>query len=292
MTAEHNKLNSTTPIASNVCWELTSRCNDACKFCYRQMIKEQLSREEADQVLDNLVQSGIKKITFTGGEALLYPHTWHLIRRAHEKGVVTSLITNGILLTAEDLKKYAPYLNWVTFSLDGPDTETNRLMTRNDGHFQRIVGWIRHLNETYPHIKIKINTVVGAPNINRITEMIPLINGFKIERWKLLHFFPVRGIAQKNARHFTVTDEAYIAVADQLKRLGEKLTNCRLSIEGHQELAQAYLSVGSDGTLRIDEQAIVSLIEGSLTAEMLEDSSFSKHLHQKRVEWLFNKKSA
>ena len=34
--------------ATNVCWEITSRCNDRCAFCYRPDTREELPAGEAD----------------------------------------------------------------------------------------------------------------------------------------------------------------------------------------------------------------------------------------------------
>ncbi|NLO34008.1 MAG: hypothetical protein GX117_11780, partial [Candidatus Hydrogenedentes bacterium] len=56
---------------NTVCWEVSARCNDHCRFCYRNMISKELDAYEAFHVLDRLAEGGVRKISFTGGEALL-----------------------------------------------------------------------------------------------------------------------------------------------------------------------------------------------------------------------------
>jgi hypothetical protein len=47
--------------------------------------------------------AGVSKLSFVGGEPLLHPHLGALLAEAKAAGLVTSVITNGSLLSAERL---------------------------------------------------------------------------------------------------------------------------------------------------------------------------------------------
>ena len=81
-----------------VCWNITARCNQNCLYCHRFLNVRELNYEENKQILDNLIRDGVTHITWTGGEALLYPDLYKLIKFSKENGVYNRVITNGKLL--------------------------------------------------------------------------------------------------------------------------------------------------------------------------------------------------
>ncbi|NLO33796.1 MAG: radical SAM protein, partial [Candidatus Hydrogenedentes bacterium] len=261
-----------------------------CRFCYRNMISKELDAYEAFHVLDRLAEGGVRKISFTGGEALLYPHTWTLIEHAHNMGIRTSLISNARLLTDDMLEKHAEYLDWVTFSLEGPNAQIQATMTRHDRHFECITGWLGILQQHYPHINRKINTVAALPNHEHIPNMIPLMRAFEINRWKILRFFPVRGIAQRNADDFSISDEQFEVLRNRLLGCEGKTVNW-LDVEDHKDLGDSYASVLPDGSLKVNNRVIGSLLKNPLLP-LLERSDFSMSRHVKRTGRILEKTPA
>ena len=93
--------------------EITAQCNFDCPYCYclwhefPELARKSLSPEEWRKIISLLIRRGVTDLTFSGGEALLYPHCPELLafaRRALPAGRIT-LFTNGSLLTGELLRK-------------------------------------------------------------------------------------------------------------------------------------------------------------------------------------------
>ena len=121
-----------------ICWNITARCNQNCKYCHRFLEIKDLTYEENKQILDNLINSGITDITWTGGEALLFPRINELIKYASSKGINNKLITNGKLLTKDRIDEIGKHLDSITLSIDSIDNVINEKLGREYNHFETI----------------------------------------------------------------------------------------------------------------------------------------------------------
>lgn len=92
--------------------ELTNRCSKACSFCYNGSAPEgQLSWDE-DELVDfvqDCAASGVKAVSFGGGEPLQYPGLFAVLGKLKGR-LFRSLTTNGLLLeeNLSQLKAAAP----------------------------------------------------------------------------------------------------------------------------------------------------------------------------------------
>ena len=62
----------------SICWNITNKCNESCKFCYRKICDDN-SLEENKRIFDNISQIKIDKISFCDGEPLLYDNLFELV---------------------------------------------------------------------------------------------------------------------------------------------------------------------------------------------------------------------
>ena len=145
---------------------LTDKCNLRCVYCMPEdkvyennLINDTLSFNDYKFIINGLSQVGIKKIKFTGGEPLLYPHLIELIKYAHYECNIDdiSITTNGIGLNeiAYELKRSG--LKSVNISLDSLKSYKYKSITRG-GNLTDVLKSINRCLEL--GIKVKINCVV------------------------------------------------------------------------------------------------------------------------------------
>ena len=167
---------------------LTDKCNLRCVYCMQEdkvyennLINDTLSFNDYKFIINGLSQVGIKKIKFTGGEPLLYPHLIELIKYAHYECNIDdiSITTNGIGLNeiAYELKRSG--LKSVNISLDSLKSYKYKSITRG-GNLTDVLKSINRCLEL--GIKVKINCVVIKRfNDDEVYDFIEMANYYPID---------------------------------------------------------------------------------------------------------------
>ncbi len=143
---------------------LLSACNFNCLYCrpggsFSNVYQARTPVETVKTAIASLHELGIRKIRFTGGEPLLYPHLTELVAfsRTLSPDVHVALTTNGSLLTerAPDLGRAG--LDSINISLDTRDPGTCRRITGRNNVTSVLAGLVC----AQEHIPVvKLNTVV------------------------------------------------------------------------------------------------------------------------------------
>lgn len=167
---------------------LTDKCNLRCVYCMPEdkvyennLINDTLSYNDYKFIINGLAQVGIKKIRFTGGEPLLYPHLIELIKYTHDECNIDdiSITTNGIGLNeiAYELKRSG--LKTVNISLDSLKSYKYKGITRG-GNLTDVLKSINRCLEL--GIKVKINCVVIKRfNDDEIYDFIDMANYYPVD---------------------------------------------------------------------------------------------------------------
>jgi len=174
-------------------FHIVKPCNMKCKFCYATFedmrIINQLPLFDAKTILYKLRQAGLKKITFAGGEPLLYKYIIDIVQYSKDIGLTTSIITNGSLLTDKLLDIFKDKLDWIGISIDSIDLDTNikiGRVSKNKLDYYKLIDKIKSYG-----FKLKINTVVNKFNENEsMQEFIEKVNPL---RWKIFDTLRVEG---------------------------------------------------------------------------------------------------
>ena len=157
-------------------FEITKRCNLACKHCYANAgkpLKNELSTSEAKQVLDQISEAGVPIVCFTGGEPMLRKDFFELLEHAKKQELIVVITTNGTLITKEKAAKLKKLdVDYVRISLDGATPQTHDWFRGTPGAFVKTVDGIR--NSVRAGVKTGIGTVIIQENVSELGGIIDL----------------------------------------------------------------------------------------------------------------------
>lgn len=157
----------------SVIWEITYACNQRCRYCIAQAgtpDPDELSPQEIDRVLDELVELGIGLINITGGEPLLKMDTaLHIARRASENGIDLELLTNGMLITSDVAQNiYDAGIRHAQVSLDCVRPEVHDNQRGVKGAWKKTVSGIRNLRDA--GVNVMAAAVMTSENLQYFEE--------------------------------------------------------------------------------------------------------------------------
>ncbi|HEX3438482.1 MAG TPA: radical SAM protein [Pseudacidobacterium sp.] len=134
------------------------RCNLSCAYCNEyDKVSNPVPTAEMLRRVDLLAALDTGIITFSGGEPLLHPELDKIIRRIRSHGIITTLITNGYLLTPERIRQLnRAGLEQLQISIDNvqPDDVSKKSLKVLDKKLQ----WLAE----YAEFDVNINSVLGA----------------------------------------------------------------------------------------------------------------------------------
>lgn len=82
---------------------------------------------------------GYRQLSISGGEPLLYKPLAALLANARQLGMITTVTSNGMLMTRERWKPLAPLVDVLAISIDGTPSEHD-LIRRQNGAFDRTIA--------------------------------------------------------------------------------------------------------------------------------------------------------
>lgn len=189
--------------------EVTRGCNLRCIHCLNNSgnaLKNQLDYSEFEKVVQELSDSGVQEIRFTGGEPLMYEGVYGLINLATQNGVCTSLGTNGTLITEDiAIKLKNAGLKKAVISIDG--TEEKHDQIRGNGKYKKALQGLEMLRNL--NIDVRVNAVIMKSNIEDVINLAKELNNKKIRLFIRRFIESGRGENLKN-NMLTANDYKYV----------------------------------------------------------------------------------
>lgn len=138
-----------TSVPLNALFELTYRCNLACRHCYvADGGGVELGTAEVKTALDELAEAGTLFLTFSGGEFMLRKDWIEIARYAKKKHFALRLFTNGTLIDREAAKVVADLgVIEVSVSIYGATPAVHEHITSVPGSFDKLLSAMGYLRE-------------------------------------------------------------------------------------------------------------------------------------------------
>jgi radical SAM protein len=176
-------------------WEITQSCDLACKHCRAAAQPlphpDQLSTEEAHDLIDQIAAMHIPIFVFTGGDPLKRADIYDLIRYAASKGVHVAVTPSATpLLTREAIFKLKEAgLVRLGISLDGSTPEIHDNFRGLPGAYARTIQAIEWANEA--GIPIQVHSTISRHNVQDLDNLCDLFERLKIVMWNVFFLVPV-----------------------------------------------------------------------------------------------------
>jgi len=185
-------------------WEITKRCNLACIHCISSTgDKRELSTNEALEAINVLSSFGCKELYITGGEPLVKEDIFEILKKAREKGFKVGLLTNGLLINKNNIKKIRSFVDEVGISLDGASPEINDKI-RGRGTFKKILKAIKILKSC--QIPLTTYVTLNQINLGDLENILNLVSNLRIKKIRI-NEVSLRGRAYKNRSLLGISKE-------------------------------------------------------------------------------------
>ena len=179
---------------------VSENCNAGCFMCHFAHThgKYNITDDQFNSLLDQMDKDGnYQMIRFTGGEPLLHPHIIDYIKKSHEKGYETSIITNGYLLPNLAEKIADSKLDYIIISTDGSTPEIHDKLRGLPNGLERIKTGVKEIKKLNPDVKIRANTVVSDLNIDDLDNIYNMLEESGFDAWSII---PIRPTDDPNTR--------------------------------------------------------------------------------------------
>ncbi|MDP7353884.1 MAG: radical SAM protein [Desulfobacterales bacterium] len=201
-------------------------CNHDCWYCAYHVDwlklgelmehKDIIPKEKMFEIIDDIVEMGVKAVTFSGGgEPLMYPHISQCVKIFAEGGVSVAALTNGSNLKGKVADAFAEHADWVRISMDawdGPSYARARNVKENE--FEKVVANIRDFAARKSSCVIGISFIIQQDNSEHIFEFVSMMKDAGVNHVSLSGCVVSNSGLEVNEYH----DKIRGAVQEQIRR--------------------------------------------------------------------------
>ncbi|MDR1412967.1 MAG: radical SAM protein [Actinomycetes bacterium] len=161
---------------SSLIWNITNRCNLLCSHCYMaadgHVKPDQLSDEQAYEMVDRMEEAGVPVVFLSGGEPMMRPNFWEILKRINKAGVQPTISTNCTFVTPKAAQRLAENgVRFIATSIYGPEYYHDAL-TQVPGTYQKVVKAIKNLRAA--GVKVAVKTALTRETYEFIYDIVTL----------------------------------------------------------------------------------------------------------------------
>lgn len=169
---------------------LTDRCQLACDFCKRQVGDVTPAGDLSPAVLEQALTlfPTVRSVCLAGfGEPLLSPNFISVCDLLRRRGLMFSLITNGVELGAMLGRLSAVQFMYVSVSLNAATAEEYKSITGTD-HFSKVLSGVRQAVRCIKNMRLSF--VVGTHNYRNVPDYIKLAESLGVRYIDFVNVLP------------------------------------------------------------------------------------------------------
>jgi radical SAM protein with 4Fe4S-binding SPASM domain len=174
-------------------WNLTRRCNLSCSQCYinaaNRQLNGELSPHDARRLIDEAAACRTPLLMLSGGEPLVRPDFWDILKYSRSRQLKVAVSTNGILITrdvAQRLKE--EQVEYVGISLDGARASTHDTIRGQTGSFDGSIKALKNCVES--GVRCGIRLTATRDNFKELPELLALARSLDVPRFCLYWLVP------------------------------------------------------------------------------------------------------
>ena len=227
------------------------RCNLACAYCNEyDAVSDPVPTQVMLGRLDKLAGLGTSMITISGGEPLMHPELETMVAHTARRGMISSLITNGYLLSRERIRSLnAARLDYLQISID--NVEPDEVSLKSLRLLEPKLKWLAEDAD----FGVNINSVLGAGVKNPEDALVVA------RRARELGFTSSLGVIHDGRGQLRAMGEKEMEVYRELKRFGSR-GDVRINSLFQDNLAQgrpnAWRCRSGARYLYVDEDGLIS----------------------------------
>lgn len=155
---------------------ITSYCNSNCVYCEVKCLdhKNDLEFERQKKMISEAASSGVKEVSFSGGEPFVYYKVWELIDHVLSLGLELNIMSNGLMFESfsQDKIDVLKKIKRIFVSLESADAKTHNDLRGGADFFQKTMAGVKKLSEQ--GVKIAFASVLSNKNYSGLIDLIKL----------------------------------------------------------------------------------------------------------------------
>ncbi|MBS3969637.1 MAG: radical SAM protein, partial [Clostridia bacterium] len=172
-----------------VVWNCTRTCNLNCIHCYssseNKKYPDELTTAEGKKLIDDLAEFNVPVILFSGGEPLVRDDLLELAAYARDKGIRSTISTNGTLITPQMAQSFKNTgISYVGISLDGIGENNDRFRGQK-GAFEKALRGIKNCLSVGQ--KVGLRFTINKHNFKDLDDIFKLVEKENIPRICFYH---------------------------------------------------------------------------------------------------------
>lgn len=195
---------------------LGNSCNLNCDFCFWGTRMPDVSLDIKNKIINQIIQSGIKRVTISGGEPFCVNDLFEVLEYLHREKIEIVIHSNGLKIDEFLAQKIAPLISRISLTMDAIDVDTQILMRKNNNITDHTISLIQIFHCL--NVPVSIKTLITKINKNEIVKIGEVLEKLPIKYWSLLEFISVnRGEINKN--DFLLENDEFDEISFKIKKM-------------------------------------------------------------------------